>query len=106
MEMGVGRADGVPEDVWPAVWETTVQSRVQEFIPQSKEEPWEVLGLNRVMGQMEGQWIPQTGLSICLSDPTAGQNQLPEPFSKNPLRPGLWVDASCGVLNVTDMTSS
>lgn len=66
----MGRADGVSEDVWPAVWETTVQSRVQEFIPPSKEEPWEVLGLNRVMGQMEGQWIPQTGLSICLSDPT------------------------------------
>ena len=106
MELGVGRVDMVPEDVWPAVWELTVQSRGQEFTPSSREEPWEVLELNRVMGQMEGQWIPRTGLSICLSDPTAGQNQLPEPLSKNPLRPGLWVDASCGVLDVTDMTSS
>ena len=90
----MGRADGVPEDVWPTVWETTVQSRVQEFIPPSKEEPWEMLELNRVMGQMEGQWIPQTGLSICLSDPTAGQSQLPEPLSRNPLHAGLWMDAT------------
>ena len=94
MELGVGRVDMVPEDVWPAVWEITVQSRGQEFTPSSREEPWEVLELNRVMGQMEGQWIPRTGLSICLSDPTAGQNQLPEPLSKNILPTRVHVDAS------------
>ena len=105
MVMGMGRADKVPEDAWPAVWGTTVQSRGQEFIPSCREEPWEVLALNRLMSQMEEQWIPQTGPSICLRDPTAGQSQLPEPLYKNPLCPGLWVDASHRVLNVTDMTS-
>ena len=29
------------------------------------------------MDQIEGQWIPQAGLILCLSDPTAGQSQLP-----------------------------
>ena len=43
---------------------------------------------------MEGQWIPQTGLSMCLSDPTAGQSQLPEPLSKNLLPTRVHVDAS------------
>lgn len=38
--------------------------------------------------------MPQAGLSICLSDPTAGQSQLPEPLSKNLLHAGLWVDAA------------
>ena len=30
------------------------------------------------MDLIEGQWMPQAGLSICLSDPIAGQNQLCE----------------------------
>ena len=46
------------------------------------------------MDQMERQWMPQAGLSICLSDPTAGQSQLPEPLSRNPLHAGLWMDAT------------
>lgn len=37
-----------------------------------------MLELERVVGQVEGQWVPQAGLSICLGDSTAGQSQLPE----------------------------
>ena len=54
----------------------------------------EVLELEQVMDQMEGQWMPQAGLSISLSDPTARQSQLSEPLSKNPLHAGLWVEAT------------
>ena len=53
-----------------------------------------MLEQEQVMGQMEGQWIPQAGLSMCLSDPTAGQSQLPEPLSKNLLPTRVHVDAS------------
>ena len=53
-----------------------------------------MLELEWVMDQMEGQWMPQAGLSICLSDPTARQSQLPEPLSKNLLLAGLWVEAT------------
>lgn len=34
---------------------TSVQSRGQEFIPWVGEEPWEVLELEHVVDQMEGQ---------------------------------------------------
>ena len=53
-----------------------------------------MLELERVTDQMERQWMPQAGLSICLSDPAAGQSQLPELLSKNPLHAGLWMDAT------------
>ena len=39
--------------------------------------------------------MPQDGLSLCLSDPTAGQSQLCEqPASENLLPAGLRVDAA------------
>ena len=42
------------------------------------QEALEVLALERAMDQIGGQWIPQEGLSLCLSDPIARQSQLPE----------------------------
>ena len=45
------------------------------------------------MDKIEGQWMPQDGLSTCLSDPTAGQSQLPEKLaSEHLLRAGSgWI---------------
>ena len=37
------------------------------------------------MDKLEGQWMPQAGLSLCLSDPTAGQSQLPEQLASEHL---------------------
>ena len=57
-----------------------------------------MLEQEQVMGQMEGQWIPQAGLSMCLSDPTAGQSQLPPQLaSEHLLCAGLWVDATLSI---------
>ena len=50
-----------------------------------REEASQVLQLKRVMDQLEGQWMPQAGLSLCLSDPTAGQSQLPEQLASEHL---------------------
>lgn len=50
------------------------------------------------MDKLEGQWMPQAGLSLCLSDPTAGQSQLPPQLaSEHLLRAGLWVDATLSI---------
>lgn len=58
--------------------------RVRNSSP-GREEAWEVPGLKRVMDQIEGQWMPQAGPSVCLSFPTAGQSQLPEQLASERL---------------------
>ena len=50
-----------------------------------REEASKVLELKRVMEKIGGQWMPQDGLSLCLSDPTAGQSQLPEQLASEHL---------------------
>ena len=74
MEMGVGSADRVPDNYWLLSGGLLSSPRLG-IHPQ---EALEVLELERAMDQIEGQWIPQEGLSLCLSEPTARQSQLPE----------------------------
>ena len=50
-----------------------------------REEASKVLELKRVMEKIGGQWMPQDGLSLCLSDTTAGQSQLPEQLASEHL---------------------
>lgn len=38
-----------------------------------REEASEVLELKHAMDQIEGQWMPQARLSLCLSDPQQGR---------------------------------
>lgn len=67
------QTDGVPKDAWPAVWRNycPVQSPGDTQVGRS---PGRCLSEEQVMGQMEGQWIPQAGLSVCLSDPSKGKS--------------------------------
>ena len=60
-----------------------------------------MLELEHVMDQMEGQWMPQAGLSICLNDPTAGQSQLPEPLRTRYMLGSGWM-LHTQYLSVTD----
>ena len=60
-----------------------------------------MLELDHVMDQMEGQWMPQAGLSICFNDPTAGQSQLPEPLRTRYMLGSGWM-LHTQYLSVTD----
>ena len=66
-----------------------------------REEASQVLQLKRVMDQIEGQWMPQAGLSICFNDPTAGQSQLPEPLRTRYMLGSGWM-LHTQYLSVTD----
>ena len=94
MEMGVGIVDRVPEKHCLVSGRLRSCTRVRNS-SSDREEASKVLELKQVMEQIGGQWMPQDGLSLCLSDPTAGQSQLPEQLaSEHLLRAGLWVDAT------------
>ena len=94
MEMGVGSVDRVPEKHCLVSGRLRSCPRVRNS-SSDREEASKVLELKRLMEQIGGQWMPQDGLSLCLSDPTAGQSQLPEQLaSEHLLCAGLWVDAT------------
>ena len=90
----MGSAGRVPEKHCLVSWRVRSYPRVRNS-SSGREEASKVLELKRVMEQIGGQWMPQDVLSICLSDPTAGQSQLPEQLASEHLRhAGLWVDAT------------
>ena len=73
----MGSVDRVPEKHCLVSWRVWSCPRVRNS-SSGREEASKVLELKRVMEQTGGQWMPQGGLSLCLSDPTAGQSQLPK----------------------------
>ena len=84
MEMGVGSVDRVPEKHCLVSGRLRSCPRVRNS-SSDREEASKVLELKRLMEQIGGQWMPQNGLSLCLSDPAAGQSQLPEQLASEHL---------------------
>ena len=84
MEMGLGSADRPLRITAFCLEELLSSPRVRNSSP-GREEASEVLELKHAMDHIEGQWMPQAGLSLCLSDPTAGRSQLPEQLASENL---------------------
>ena len=80
----MGSVDRIPEKHGHVFGRVRSCPRVRNS-SSDREEASKVLELKRVMEQIGGQWMPQNGLSLCLSDPAAGQSQLPEQLASEHL---------------------